>query len=199
MSFGFMNVIHTIETAIGEAAQANVIMVAAAANWGGQAPTAWPARDGNVIDIYATDYNCGRIDLTPNRGGSSKGFATIGKAVSSRWPPRRGQNPKVRRSGTSIATAIAAGLAAMSLAYMKELLDRMGDQLSDSDIEGFKKIHTVRGMEVVFSHMVIQERDGYAFLSPWDCFGRGSGAFRRPEIVIPYTFLRDMHRAERTR
>lgn len=199
MSFGFSESIKIIKNEIDNASKMNIIMVAAPANWGGQRPAAWPACDEKVLDIYATDHLANKCEFSPTPPQNSEGFATIGVAVESRWPPHMKQGATVRKSGTSVATAIAAGLSAMTLAYMKSLIHLIADRIDEEDVETFKLIRTVPGMKAMFERMVIdgtRKRDGLAYLSPWHYLGQKNSnraLFREPEIVIPYTFLRDMH------
>ena len=198
MSFGFVDPVKIIKEEIDKAAQEKIIMVAAPANWGGQKAAAWPACDEKVIDIYATDHFTNRCSFSPTPPSNSEGFATIGVGVDSRWPPSLKQGATKRKSGTSVATAIAAGLAAMTLAYMKQLIHLIGYKIREEDVETFQLIRTCHGMKAMFERMVVDEartRDGLAYLSPWHYFGSNTAEpalFREPEIMIPYTFLRDM-------
>jgi hypothetical protein len=194
MSFGFVDPSEIIKREIDKAAEKKIIMVAAPANWGGQKAAAWPACDEKVMDIYATDCLANRCPFSPTPVRSD-GYATIGVAVESRWPPGLRQGATQRKSGTSVATAIAAGLAAMTLTYMKQLINLIGDKIADEDVETFRLIRTVPGMQAMFERMVIdgaRSRDGLAYLSPWHYFGSDRAVFREPETVISFTFLRDM-------
>lgn len=199
MSFGFVEPVRTIKEEIDKAASEKIIMLAAPANWGGQKPSAWPACDDKVIDIYATDHLTNRCSFSPTPPTNSEGFATIGFGVESWWPPSLKQDVRKRKNGTSVATAIAAGLAAMTLAYMKQLIHLIGSKIRDDDVETFQLIRSSHGMKAMFERMVIdgaRTRDGLAYLSPWHYFGSNAtdpALFREPELMIPYTFLRDMH------
>ncbi|KAF4629433.1 hypothetical protein G7Y89_g8714 [Cudoniella acicularis] len=195
MSFGFENSIPVIEKVIRRAADRNVIMLASPSNSGGKSPAAWPARHPDVIDIYATDSYGNKCNFTPNPPPKSERFAILGRAVKSSWPEDLDSNGEKRKSGTSIATPIAAGIAAMVLAYMKTLIAANGGDFTSRDVEMLSKIRTSNGMSVFFRNMVLDQRQDYSFLVPWDYIGVKDTTYRDPHIMIPGAFLRDIKRS----
>lgn len=131
MSFGYKEVIPKIQDAIAHACSQRVIMLAAAANYGGNHKIAYPANQTeSVICIHSTDGNGTPSSFTPPASDSDMNFAVLGEAVQSAWPkalpPIRRIPPlppygktTLRKAGTSFATPIAAGIAATLLHYAK--------------------------------------------------------------------------------
>src|SRR5882757_4296225 len=113
MSFGFPRLVGVIDKALTEAYNKRVLMFASASNAGGNAGLTYPARSPLVIEIYATDGIGDRYprNLTPRR--RCKNFATLGVAVKSWWPENLGKGFARCVSGTSTATVVAAGIAAI--------------------------------------------------------------------------------------
>lgn len=167
MSFGFEHSVESIDEAIRLADSNNVIMLAAASNQGGNSNIAWPARLPQVLCIYATDSYGNRCDFTPTEATRGDNFAVLGQAVKSCWPPHLGQGGEVRKSGTSTATPIAAGIAAIVLDFVKSALSRWDRQLSKEDVRTFRKLMSSAGMSSVFRKMK-RTRAGYDYIVPWD-------------------------------
>ncbi|KAG4438864.1 hypothetical protein IFR05_005653 [Cadophora sp. M221] len=167
MSFGFEHSVDVIDEAIRLADSNNVIMFAAASNQGGNSNIAWPARLPQVICIYATDSYGNRCDFTPTEATRGDNFAVLGQAVKSCWPPHLGQGGEVRKSGTSTATPIAAGIAAIVLDFFKSALPRWDRHLSEEDVRIFRKLMSSAGMSTVFRQMK-RTRAGYDYIVPWD-------------------------------
>ncbi|KAG5925766.1 hypothetical protein E4U42_003954 [Claviceps africana] len=128
LSFGFpdctIDGYKELESAIQYAYSHDVLMFAAASNSGGTQRIAFPARDQNVICIYATDTQGNRCDFSPSAEKHNINLATVGYGVESAWPVSQcdvGKNPSCLtvRNGTSFAAPIAAGIAAFLLLYVR--------------------------------------------------------------------------------
>jgi len=128
MSFGFptceIEGYAELERAIGNAYSKHVLMFAAASNGGANLDRAYPARDQNVICIHSTDANGNRSRFSPTAVENNTNLATVGEAVESAWPVHlcdEETNPTFvkYKSGTSYATPIAVGIAALLLQYAK--------------------------------------------------------------------------------
>ena len=167
MSFGFEQPVDKIDKAIRFADDNKVIMLAAASNQGGNSNIAWPARLSQVICVYATDSFGNRCDFTPTESPYGDNFAVLGQAVKSCWPASLGQD-EIRKSGTSTATPIAAGIAAITLAYLKRALSKWDRNLSDNDAAILSKVRSSAGMSTVFRRMAQRKRGGYDYIVPWD-------------------------------
>jgi hypothetical protein len=96
----------------------------------------------------------------------TKTFSTLGQDVESSWPCSLG-GPYQCKSGTSYATPIAAGLAAIVLDWARR-------KLPESESENLKKLHSRKGINAVFELMAI-ERDKYEYLTLWELFDQTEG------------------------
>jgi hypothetical protein len=169
MSFGFTNESEAgcreLRDAILEAHSAGVLMFAAASNSGAHSLIpAFPARLSNVFCIFAGDGmgNSGPTNPTPRRNRYN--FMTLGEAVESAWPRSLSQYPWMqRKSGTSFATPIAAGIAAFLILYAQQNLG----------LAHGRRFKQYEKMEDLLFHMS-HERQGYNVLSVSDFFKRPS-------------------------
>ena len=129
------------------------IVLAAAANGGGNDRCAFPARRTGVIAIHATDKKGNRAEFNPDPEGDSN-FATLGVDIYSKWDGYR-----VSASGTSYATPIAAGIAANILEFARHNL-----QLTKKDKDW---LYSARGMRMVLSRLSNLRPDGYRYIRFW--------------------------------
>lgn len=167
MSFGFKRLgnVTDIETALLKAQEEKVLILAAASNVGGLGTTSWPARDPTVLAIYATDGSGCNYPRNPEHEGYDDRFATLGVAVEA-WAGLDEQ--KRTRSGTSVATPVAAGLASLILNAVIQsrgkLVER-GDYTGERYGELLEKLGTFTGMRAVFRKMA-RPFNGNSFLNP---------------------------------
>lgn len=177
MSIGFARESDRIRAAI-QAHCSNVIFIAAAGNEGGDQPkAAFPARMRSVICMRATDGDGN--DCSFNNWGEYDGgdkFHTLGQDVLSMWTTQT--QPKFgpfvlekRASGTSAATPVAAGIAALVLDFVRQKdLQTPKDDQPEYLAEAQKIISKSPSekMRVIFRAMCTQkERDGWRYLHPW--------------------------------
>ena len=190
MSFGFSVVVPEIEEAIHYARQKNVLMLAAASNYGGNRERTWPARCEDVMCIYATDGDGNKYGKNPTPVRSENNFAVLGESVEALWPPTspHGPVPRVRKSGTSTATPICAAIAGIVVTGLR--------LHEDSYVSGFEEkeqgerrrmyqrkvaaLGKASAMASVFKLMVGEEgmRDDYQFIAPWRILNEGSSRTR---------------------
>lgn len=125
MSFGFPSEVYInerplISLAISQAVRKRhdkVIFFAAAANCGGNQRVMFPAIHEFVIPVRGTDVNGAFQSFNPPRDPNGPAvFGTLAQEVPGAQLSAKGD--EVYRSGTSVATPIAAGIAAMILAYV---------------------------------------------------------------------------------
>ncbi|RDL37961.1 uncharacterized protein BP5553_05394 [Venustampulla echinocandica] len=161
MSFGFMEPCEPIRQEIQLAHSADIIMFAAGHNDGGNRPIAFPANSANVIAIGAT-----------NSHGKDSGFGPFMGIIS------LGKS----KSGTSFATPIAAGIAALTMDYVSYLKDpefyplppkaktedEVKEVLEDRQVVA-ARIKTLEGMTAALRRLSV-DSNSYQYLSPWTLF-----------------------------
>ncbi|KAJ5979050.1 hypothetical protein N7501_002392 [Penicillium viridicatum] len=112
MSFGFADEQACISDAIREAIyerKDSILFFAAASNYGANDREMFPARHDSVISIRGTDANGDFEDFNPPKSQDEVAvFGTLGLDVPSAWA---NSDHDEYKSGTSTATAIAAGIA----------------------------------------------------------------------------------------
>lgn len=112
MSFGFKRRSRTVEEAISYAHRRGVMMFGAAGNNGMLEEIRYPASDPNVLCIHAAGGFGNSYRGNPTKRANHYNFSLLGIAVEGNAPL---VEQPVRRSGTSQATAVAAGAAALIL------------------------------------------------------------------------------------
>ncbi|SPO02494.1 uncharacterized protein DNG_05167 [Cephalotrichum gorgonifer] len=164
MSFGFTDGSEQgcddLRDAILHAHASGTLIFAAASNAGAHSTApAFPARLSNVFCIYSGDGmgNSAATNLTARRYAPN--FLTLGEAVEGAG--------KKRKSGTSFATPIAAGIAAFLLLYAYQ-------NLPPGEARRFKEYDKMR--DLLF-HLSI-ERGGYNVISVGEFFKRPAEARR---------------------
>lgn len=85
-----------------------------------------------------------------------------------------------RKSGTSFATPIAAGLTALVLEYANQ---RNKESPGSIDEELMKTLHTRDGMVKILAMMGTPDAGGFMFLRPWVLWG-DRGRRKRPDDVV---------------
>lgn len=118
ISAGFREESPRLEEAVRKASAANKLIFASASNWGNVDGVAFPARHANTICIFATDTADQPSKFNPEPRQNAHNFALMGE----RW-----QNGAKYESGTSMATAAAAGLAALILDFSRQSDNRGTD------------------------------------------------------------------------
>ena len=161
MSFGFSRRDDEIRSAVGEAHARGVIMFAAASNYGALEGkmTAFPANIvGQVIKISSTNGLGSKSRFNPEPASNDDNFSVVGEAVRSAWPRHFNLGEEQRKSGTSIATPTAAGIAALVLEYAEQ---------RPQTIVNRHNLWHYDGMRVIFAKMA-SSKDGFDFIRPWE-------------------------------
>jgi hypothetical protein len=173
MSFGFPEEVlvdgqrvisKAIEQAVGDRNYA-ILFFAAAANSGANQKEMFPANHDFVISIRGTNPDGVFEDFNPppDRDGPAV-FGTLGKVVPSAW--LRSYDGEICKSGTSVATPIAAGIAAMVLGYATIELHKRNLP------EKAKKLWTRHGMTAMFNKMSTCTRERCFYVSPGEFFAK---------------------------
>ena len=140
-------------------------MFAAASNNGGNFGRAFPAVYPSVFCIHSTDGNGNPSSFNPTADDKDVNFSLLGQSVRSHWPSgTRNQHDDYHvMSGTSVATPIAAGIAASLLSFVRQEEQGLPP---GSDLLGpwLKDVHS---MDAVLKSMVKQRRgQGYDYITP---------------------------------
>jgi len=151
-------IIERIRKAISNASNKHVLMFAAASNDGKNQPRTFPATmQQEVICIHAADGNGNDGGINPDAEDAFN-FTTLGIAIPS---PRFHGHDLAYKSGTSFATPIAAGMAAVLLDFA-----RRTTYLKDDVKNGLR---TIRGTQEMFKLMSIPDGTSgkYRYVAPW--------------------------------
>ena len=167
MSFGFPSLtedLECIQSSILHAHSKNVVLFAAARNNGGLTKIAYPASQPEVICINSTDGEGNQSHFKPS-AEKFKNFSTVGENVLSSWARSL---PK-RMSGTSFATPIAAGVAAIVMDYMEQKSHAWppGDGQYIA-----RRIRTRGGIVKIFEKHLSDNRGDFRFIWPWKFFNK---------------------------
>ncbi|KAL9573512.1 hypothetical protein ACKAV7_002056 [Fusarium commune] len=116
ISAGFRNYSKELDDAVTRAKAAGVLVIAAASNWQNTNTVAFPARHNlSTICIYSTNTGNQSSSFNPEPRADTQNFAILGEGF---------QHPDQRRnermSGTSMATAVAAGIAARIVDFSRQ-------------------------------------------------------------------------------
>lgn len=186
MSFGFpdevlINDVPVISNAILRAVRKKnqrILFFAAAANFGGNQKEMFPAKHEFVIPIRGTNSQGVFQDFNPppDRDGPAV-YGTLGKDVPSAWLST--YDGEIQKSGTSVATPIAAGIAAMILGYANLCFFHELQLLEPSLV---KKLWTKHGMLSIFSKMSTCMKEKCFYLSPFG-FMRKTPEERRAVMI----------------
>lgn len=177
MSFGFKEGGKALENVINDTR--NTLMFAASTNFGAteKKPIRYPARHLNrVICINAADGLGHPASFNPPEDPihSKRNFSTLGEAV-----PLKGEtDPETQLikprygNGTSMATPIAAGVAALVLEFSKQ-------KGSHEKVRNAADLKTQTGMLSVFHRMSGKgKKAGFQFIAPWKVLSSESTTYK---------------------
>lgn len=168
LSMGFEEWDEPLEKEIKDAISNKILFLAAASNYGTRRPMTFPARMPDVITIHAADYTGTAANTNPAIV-YGKQFTILGVDVKSAWIPTEASRVPATHSmsGTSVATPVAAGVAALVLefAMQRDVTDKDTDNILGFLRDYLKRQH---GMNSVFNAMS-QQTNGGDFLNivPW--------------------------------
>lgn len=198
MSFGFEARDAVIDAALKKAEDNDVLLIAAASNVGRDmvdAPS-WPAatRD-NVMCIYAAEGRGVPYPDNPRWRRDTHRFATLGVMVPV-WSTSGDSAVSciTHRSGTSIATPAAAGVAACVLSFvwrseaiylsnMKTKNRRANERFQYAK----KRLVKASGMSEIFKRMADEDDNAdYHFVHPWKMFDQSTSTTTLIENIVNY-------------
>ncbi|KAG4275993.1 hypothetical protein FPRO04_08112 [Fusarium proliferatum] len=142
ISAGFRNYSKELDDAVTRAKAAGVLVIAAASNWQNTSTVAFPARHNlSTMCIYSTNTGNQGSSFNPEPRADTQNFAILGEGF---------QHPDQRRnermSGTSMATSVAAGLAA-------RIVDFSQQKDNKESIFRAQDVGKLPGMLAIFSAM----------------------------------------------
>ncbi|TQN66001.1 Subtilisin [Colletotrichum shisoi] len=114
MAIGFATEVPELKTVLKKAFAANILVFAAASNHNNMSGVVYPARWGEcVFGVFSTNAGAKNSrEINPTGRGRDENFAILGEGIK----VLTGET----RKGTSYSTAIACGLAARLLDFVKQ-------------------------------------------------------------------------------
>ena len=167
ISWGTKKEIPSISTALNQALRAGILIFASASNTGANYPITFPARLQGIFCIGSADGLGAPSTFNPPFEGEEK-YSTLGEAVQgaclehlSNQPGYDTETRTIRRNGTSTATSIAVGIAALFIDYTWQFMDG-------------KAAWTYENIRKLFTH-VSKATFGkdYRYITPWSLFEDG--------------------------
>jgi hypothetical protein len=169
MSFGYPNADQSLEgirRALLKAHATDVLIFAATGNNGNGNAIAFPACLDEVISVASTDGNHQLSNFVPDlRVG--KRLCAIGEAIEAAWIDQEGSatahSSQGRKAGTSYATPVVAGVAAMVMDLIWSAKEHYEYQC--------QMLRTTQGMLAVLELMIWKDRKNETeCLKPWMFF-----------------------------
>ncbi|SCV46960.1 related to thermostable alkaline protease precursor [Fusarium fujikuroi] len=167
MSFGFPQDDDSIATAIEDVERSrNIIFLASAGNNAAYQREAFPARHRSVISIRATDCQ-GTFNASnpPIIDRNSIALGTFGDDLPTRLNNEitKQFGPHICHPGSSIATAVAAGIAASTIAYAEVLSAVLPIPTEQSPV---KSLRRTEGMRRLLEKMAPDQTGNNRFINP---------------------------------
>lgn len=170
--------IPSITEAINDAMKDGILVFASASNVGANYPISFPARLKRVFCIGSADGLGFQSAFSPPFAGEEK-YSTLGEGVSGAGTRNLSSEPgydpisqTIRRDGTSTATPIAVGIAALLIDYTRQFMDY--------DVSETHEI--MRKLFITMSEATVGK--DYRYLAPSYLFGAGRTAKERIKDVL---------------
>ncbi|UKZ69411.1 uncharacterized protein TrAtP1_010421 [Trichoderma atroviride] len=167
----YEEIINGIIKSINNAITSSRLVFAAASNDGKNRRRTFPANYPSVFGVYASDGLGAVSRMNPSSQEDDINIMTLGidvKVFERRQVDKNGVSSFIRepkhRSGTSFATAIAAGIAGTVL----DIADR-GKEMEE---QTRKRLRNYGGMRRVFTELLPRDEDNHCYLTPWHLLGR---------------------------
>ncbi|KAF5662038.1 hypothetical protein FCIRC_11643 [Fusarium circinatum] len=169
ISAGFRNYSKELDEAVTKAKAAGVLVIAAASNWQNTNTVAFPARHNlSTMCIYSTNTGNQSSSFNPEPRADTQNFAILGEGFQH---PDQRRNERI--SGTSMATAVAAGLAA-------RIVDFSRQQDNKASIFRAQDVGKLPGMLSIFS-TISKPAGNLRYISPLELMPLRHGVSREAD------------------
>ncbi|CCT70672.1 related to microbial serine proteinase [Fusarium fujikuroi IMI 58289] len=160
-----------LENAVIEAANANILMFCSASDKGAHDVPTYPSKaaTGKIFTIGAANSSGASVDYVGNTSGLSYTFP--GDKVEVDSGPSRKTPPEIV-DGSSVATALAAGLAALILYCIQVRVFLAKDSEKQRAREAYRKVKQHDWMVKAFDTIETTKESNHKFLKVWEVFGK---------------------------
>ena len=192
LPYGFPTFSPIIEESLLRADERRILLFAAVGNYGAMEQYLYPAMSPLAIPIHSADaYGKPSVFDPPARNVNDPSFSALGEGVKAAWPPKLCKHDDRRnlrvRSGSDVATVIAAATAGLVLEFARQ------PPLSNKpQVEAWLK--SKKGMLRIFK-LMSKPVNGMNFVVPWllldaaaippysDDFNSAEGGFSRQSLA----------------
>ncbi|KAF4345848.1 intracellular serine protease [Fusarium beomiforme] len=158
-----------LDSAVVEAANANILLFCSARAKGANSASTYPSKaTPKIFTIGAANKSGPSLDYVGDAAQLSYTFP--GDKVEVDDGPTKTTSQTV--DGSSVATALAAGLAALILYCVQVRIFLAKDSEKQKAREYYKKVKQYDGMKRAFSAIDTTEESGHKFLRVWEVFGK---------------------------
>ncbi|EWG38282.1 hypothetical protein FVEG_01541 [Fusarium verticillioides 7600] len=159
-----------LENAVVEAANANILMFCSARDKGAHNAPTYPSKATNkIFTIGAANSSGASVDYVGN--ASELSYTFPGDKVEVDSGPGRRTPPEIV-DGSSVATALAAGLAALILYCIQVRIFLAKDSEKQKAREDYRKVKQHDWMVKAFDAIETTKESNRKFLKVWEMFGK---------------------------
>ncbi|KAF5597985.1 intracellular serine protease [Fusarium pseudoanthophilum] len=159
-----------LENAVVEAANANILMFCSARDKGAHNAPTYPSKaTTKIFTIGAANSSGASVDYVGN--ASELSYTFPGDKVEVDSGPSRKAPPEIV-DGSSVATALAAGLAALILYCIQVRVFLAKDSEKQKAREDYRKVKQHEWMVKAFDAIETTKESNHKFLKVWEMFGK---------------------------
>lgn len=160
-----------LEDAVVNAANANILLFCSAMDKGARQTDTYPSKamPNKIFTIGAANASGASVDYVGNLANINYTFP--GDKVEIDGGPAKTVAQEVA-DGSSVATALAAGLAALVLYCVQVRVLLASSHEKDRARRDFQQLKTHEGMKRAFSAIETTEESNHKFLKVWEVFGK---------------------------